>query len=893
MPGKFTVQGTAEGTTIPAYTDVFVKSPNLVTWYRFNELSGTTVPDVSGSGMDAVAKNGASITTVDAKTGIDLDNTKQQYVQLPTGIMASLDDFTLSFWTYLDSKPGSWTRLFDFGTGANAGKLFMTENLYYDMEGAILDGTSSAPATKKWAHIALTKSGNDYILYVDGKAVQHATSTKKPSQYGQTAYNYIGKSNWSADPYLDGKIGDFRLYNKGLDAAEVGGIISEAYTDEEAVKAAQSTLSLGDTSKVVSNIELPAAAANGISITWESSNPAVVNNSGAVTRPAQDQPDTDVTLTATISRNGYSLTKTFMVHVLADSIVSVDATNVTTTVNFMPKLPTQVTVRHYDGSSEMQPVVWEPINESSLYEKGIVKVKGTVFSTSIQAVAQVSVAELVSIDDVNVTTAQGSSPQLPTTVTAHYSDNTTADLPVSWNAVKSSEYAEEGSFTVSGSAVTHMYSNPLIEQRADPQISKQADGYYYFTASVPEYDRIVLRRSKTIEGLATAEEKVIWTKHESGDMSKHIWAPELHYIDGKWYIYFAAGKAEDIWAIRPYVLECADENPLTGTWTEKGMIQKPASNTISFTDFSLDATTFENNGKRYLVWAQKLDGISNLYIAEMSNPWTIAGNQTLITTPDYTWERQTYWVNEGPAVLKHNGKIFISFSASATDASYCMGLLTASDSSDLLDASSWSKSPEPVMTSSDATGQYGPGHNSFTVAEDGVTDILVYHARSYKEISGDPLYDPNRHTRVKRLTWNSDGTPNFGEPLAEGEVPGTAAPVTAHVTVTASKGITAATAFSLTSLQPSQQLDATVDITNSRYSATSVVVVMALYNSENQMVDLQSQTKQLDPKQSGQAALSLTLPANVAGSKVKVFVWEGEDVQATNVKPVVPAATLE
>lgn len=310
-------------------------------------------------------------------------------------------------------------------------------------------------------------------------------------------------------------------------------------------------------------------------------------------------------------------------------------------------------------------------------------------------------------------------------------------------------------------------NNPIIEQRADPWVYKHTDGYYYFTASVPEYNRIVLRREKTIQGLATAEEKVIWTKHASGEMSAHIWAPEIHYINGKWYMYFAAGQAEDIWRIRPYVLECSDENPLAGSWTEKGMLQKPASNTESFTNFSLDATTFEHNGKRYLVWAQYAGESSNLYIADMMNPWTIKGDQVMISTPDYSWEKQGHWVNEGPCVLKRNGKIFISYSASATDANYCMGLLTASDTSDLLNSKSWTKLPVPVFASSEATNQYGPGHNSFTVAEDGKTDILVYHARNYKEIMGQPLNDPNRHTRAQMFSWDKDGTPNFGVPVSD------------------------------------------------------------------------------------------------------------------------------
>jgi GH43 family beta-xylosidase len=107
-------------------------------------------------------------------------------------------------------------------------------------------------------------------------------------------------------------------------------------------------------------------------------------------------------------------------------------------------------------------------------------------------------------------------------------------------------------------------------------------------------------------------------------------------------------------------------------------------------------------------------------------------------------------VNEGPAVIKRKGRIILTFSASATDSNYCLGLLTAGADTDLLDPSSWTKSPLPVMESSDETEEYGPGHNSFTVDEAG-NDVIVYHARSYREIAGHPLHEPNRHTRVKRV----------------------------------------------------------------------------------------------------------------------------------------------
>ncbi|WP_369276367.1 family 43 glycosylhydrolase [Streptomyces sp. R11] len=312
------------------------------------------------------------------------------------------------------------------------------------------------------------------------------------------------------------------------------------------------------------------------------------------------------------------------------------------------------------------------------------------------------------------------------------------------------------------------YTNPIAEKRADPHIFRHTDGYYYFTATVPEYDRIVLRRATTIQGLSTAPEVTIWTKHASGVMGAHIWAPEIHFIDGKWYVYFAAGATNDVWAIRMYVLEGTGANPLTATWTEKGQIR------TQWESFSLDATTFVAGGVRYLAWAQRDPSVNNntdIYLARLANPWTISGTPVMLSRPTYSWETVGYKVNEGPAVIQHGGKVFMSYSASATDSNYCLGLLSASASADLLNAASWSKSSTPVFTSNAATSQYGPGHNSFTVSEDGRSDILVYHDRSYKDITGDPLNDPNRRTRVQKLYWKADGTPDFGIPVADGVTP--------------------------------------------------------------------------------------------------------------------------
>jgi GH43 family beta-xylosidase len=314
-----------------------------------------------------------------------------------------------------------------------------------------------------------------------------------------------------------------------------------------------------------------------------------------------------------------------------------------------------------------------------------------------------------------------------------------------------------------------LYTNPIAAQRADPHIFKHTDGFYYFTATVPEYDRIVLRRATTLQGLASAPETVIWRRHTSGEMAAHIWAPEIHFINGRWFVYFAAGRSDDIWRIRMYVLENASANPLTGGWTERGRI------VTAWDTFSLDATTFVHNGVRYLAWAQAEPGITsntNLYLARLgANPWQITGSPVRLSVPTLAWEIRGFRVNEGPAVIVRNGRVFMTYSASATDANYCVGLLTASATADLLNPASWTKSANPVFASNASTSQFGPGHNSFTVSEDGQSDIFVYHDRNYQNINGDPLNDPNRRTRIQKVYWNADGTPNFGIPVADGVTP--------------------------------------------------------------------------------------------------------------------------
>ena len=400
---------------------------------------------------------------------------------------------------------------------------------------------------------------------------------------------------------------------------------------------------------------------------------------------------------------------------------------------------------------------------------------------------------------VNVNILRNSELDMPQSVTAVYSNGGRAEVGVEWDrsAVAAIDKSKPGTYTVTGTVKSsaELFDNPFIKERADPYIVDGGDGYFYFTASYPAYgsvdkgyDRIILRRSNTVAGLANAEEKTIWKAHGSGILAKHIWAPEMHYIGNAWYMFFAAGSSDDIWAIRPYVLKCSGD-PYNGSWEECGQMQASAGDTSSFRSFSLDMTYFENNGKHYVIWAE-IKGDSSLFMAEIdpSAPWKLISDPIMLTKPEYDWELVNHRVNEGAAVLKTSKKIYVFFSASGTGSEYCVGRLEADADADLMNKNSWKKLTYPVLATSDLHGESGPGHNSFVRGENGDL-LLVYHARPDSHSSkacgtynADPLYDPCRHTRIKRVLWDGNDDPVINL-LPEAEISPAHKTVTATITI--------------------------------------------------------------------------------------------------------------
>jgi GH43 family beta-xylosidase len=301
--------------------------------------------------------------------------------------------------------------------------------------------------------------------------------------------------------------------------------------------------------------------------------------------------------------------------------------------------------------------------------------------------------------------------------------------------------------------INRTFTNPVVARGQDPWVIRWQT-HYYFCESRP--GGVWVNRAARLEDIGADHWKCVWHAPARTAWSKQIWAPELHFLQGRWFIYFAADDGNNA-NHRMYVLEGASADP-QAPFHFKGKIAAPDDR------WAIDGTVLEMpGGKLYFIWAGwpgTNDGVQNLYIAPMGNPWSISGKRVCISRPDHSWEQRDYpHVDEGPETLWHDGKLFIIYSASAFwDDNYCLGQLTWTGG-DVLNPQSWVKKSEPVFARTAEV--FGPGHCSFVKSPDGKEDWIVYHAHVAQGTR-------QRDVRIQRFTWNPDGSPDFGVPVLPG-----------------------------------------------------------------------------------------------------------------------------
>lgn len=301
------------------------------------------------------------------------------------------------------------------------------------------------------------------------------------------------------------------------------------------------------------------------------------------------------------------------------------------------------------------------------------------------------------------------------------------------------------------------FTNPILVDGPDPYVYLHSDGFYY--CMVTRGDRLTLWKSKDFTNLGNLESGDIWFPPDTGRNTCCIWAPEIHFLDGQWFIYYSATDQE-----RPtdlhrhvYVLRNRSENPFDDSWEDLGLVETRYP--------GIDGHVFEYKGIRYFAYSPYIANQSGINLARMTSETTLA-DEINLGLPIYNWEKTPpREILEGPQFLEGPGEmVFIVYSAGACwDDNYGLGMLSAKKDADLLDPDSWERINYQVFEQCPDSSVFGPGHNCFTKSPDLTQDWIVYHAK--RESSNECT---KRSMRAQRINWDDNGWPQFGMPVALG-----------------------------------------------------------------------------------------------------------------------------
>jgi GH43 family beta-xylosidase len=292
------------------------------------------------------------------------------------------------------------------------------------------------------------------------------------------------------------------------------------------------------------------------------------------------------------------------------------------------------------------------------------------------------------------------------------------------------------------------FRNP-VNGGADPSLFFHNGRYYVATTTG---DHIGIWSSPSLANLLVAPEQVVW-RDSDPSRNTQMWAPAFRHVGSRWYIYYTASDGVDA-NHRMYVLESAGDDPL-GPYSFKAKI-------ADFGEYAIDGEPITHNGQQYFVWTgpgRGQGGPAQLYIVRMSNAWTATGARVAITASGGCTE-----VREGPTPLYRNGRTFLTYSTCDTGKpDYQLWMKSIANGADPMVAANWVQVPGPSFSRNDSTGVWGPGHHSFFQSPDGTEDWIAYHGKNTSTYTY-----AFRTTRVQKISWNADGTPNLGSPLAAG-----------------------------------------------------------------------------------------------------------------------------
>lgn len=357
-----------------------------------------------------------------------------------------------------------------------------------------------------------------------------------------------------------------------------------------------------------------------------------------------------------------------------------------------------------------------------------------------------------------------------------YSDGSRRRMKVRWNAgdVAAIDTGNAGSYRVRGEILQKRYPEPLTERTGDPFILNYK-GRYLMTWSGA--NRVTIRAADTLEGLHTAEPKVIYELPAEPAGLGNMWAPEFHEIGGVLYLFTTVGEQGKWYTVRSCVLKCSGDPERRESWGDPIYCVKRDGTILNEEGITLDMTYFQVENRHYVMWSHRVldkenyqanelgtNGDAALYIAAIDpeEPWRLASDPVCVCRPRYGWDRIENEINEGPYLLRHGEDLFVTFSGSSVGSLYCVGLLQAKAGTDLLDPGNWKEFPYPALTKESVPGQYGPGHNHFLKDPDGSgDDLMVLHAKALRETEAPDISDRinPRNALIRRVHWNALGLP--------------------------------------------------------------------------------------------------------------------------------------
>ena len=312
--------------------------------------------------------------------------------------------------------------------------------------------------------------------------------------------------------------------------------------------------------------------------------------------------------------------------------------------------------------------------------------------------------------------------------------------------------------------VSETFANPLYPG-ADPWVTRHGGAYYLCQAT--HGGQIVVSRSES--PLHPGRRATVWTPPRRGWNRAQVWAPELHRIGDRWYIYYAASDGHNR-NHRMGVLESVTDDA-QGEYVDRGMIYTGDHvESGEGNRWAIDGTVLRLNGQLYFLWSGWHDhrDVQYLYIARMSNPWTVCSNRVRLCANDtYRWERvsdsmEERGLNEAPQVIVRDGRVCVVYSCSGSwQPTYKLGLLHMDVAGDPMEAGSWVKHPLPLFESTPEV--FGVGHCSFVESPDGREDWVIYHAKTSRRAGWS-----DRVVRAQPFTWSKDQLPHLGQPVPNG-----------------------------------------------------------------------------------------------------------------------------